>query len=300
MLDSRRLGNGLRRLGLILKRFGLSPKKQLDRIGYYAALLRRHGVRGTFFITGVVLEKHFTKIGRIDTSGVEWGIHGDVHTDFSQLSGQMQESHVRNAVRLFDSQKFFFGGFRAPYLKTNECTLETISRQGRFAYDSSVSIFWDDVFDGAKSSFGFIQSFYRPRRHSAGQSLPWVDRSFVEIPVSLPDDDVLLDREGYGAERVFEVWEKILSACHKNGELFVLQLHPERIYELGDVLENLIMKAKSMDPPIWIATLGEITDWVRRKGPEEKWPKPYTAAFGVTGDIDSITLFDFVDRLIKW
>lgn len=300
MFRSRGLGKGFRRLGLILKRFGFSPKKQTDRIEYYASLLKRCGIRGTFFIPGVVLRKYSRELLKIGVGCVDWGIHGDVHTDFSRLSIQMQETQMKNAVRLFDMEKLSFNGFRAPYLKTNEHTLDTVGHQNRFLFDSSIPILWDDCFGVEQKSFGFIQDFYYPRLHSAKASLPWSRGALVEIPVSLPDDDILVDREGLNSAEVLKVWLKILEVSHKKGELFVLQLHPERIYELGEVLEDLIRRARCFQPSVWVASLAEIAEWFRNKGPEREWPAPHESAFSVTGDIDSITLLDFFDRLRKW
>ena len=300
MLDSRGLAKGFYRLSLILKRFGWTADRQVKGIGLYAAILKRQGIRGTFFIPGVVLEKYWKDIRRIDTGSVEWGIHGDVHTDFSKLISSDQRAHTRNAVRLFDDQGLKFFGFRAPYLKINEGALDAIAAQGRFKYDSSYPVLWDEVYGKDEKFSGFIRDFYRPSQSSSSRALPRMEKTLVEIPVSLPDDDILVDRERLPPGRVLEIWTKILMKSHEKGEVFVLQLHPERIFELGETLESLIERAKAMDPPVWIAPLGEVAGWASQGGCEGRWPAGARSAFSVTGDIDSITLFDFVDRVRKW
>ncbi len=300
MLDSRGFAKGFYRLGLIFRRFGWTPDRQVKGIALYAAILRRQGVRGTFFIPGVILEKYWRDISREDVGGVEWGVHGDVHTDHSKLAAEEQKAHARNAVAMFDAQKTPFTGFRAPYLKVNAGVLEALEAQGRFRYDSSYPVLWDEFYGKDEKFYGFIGEFYRPERHSVSRSLPRMNRALVEVPVSLPDDDVLVDRERLAPEKVLAVWSKILEASHARGELFVLQLHPERIFELGGILEALIQKAKAMRPPVWIASVGEVAGWTGKGGFEGRWPDGYASAFSVSGDIDSITLWDFIDRVRKW
>jgi hypothetical protein len=60
---------------------------------------------------------------------------------------------------------------------------------------------------------------------------------------------------------VQEVWEEILSLSYKRGELFTLQLHPERFFLCKNTLERLIRKAKKYTPRVWIASLSQIAEW---------------------------------------
>ena len=207
---------------------------------------------------------------------------------------------MAEAIRSFDEYHFPFSGFRAPYLKSHDRMSPILSQTGRFTYESSRPLLWDDIFGDRQKSFGFIEDFYKPCMHSTVASLPSIRGDLVDIPVSLPDDDILVDREGFPPERVSEIWEKMLAQCHQKGELFTLQLHPERIYELRTVLERLIDKAKSFDPPVWLTSLSGIARWTRQRNTDERWPAPYRAAFCVTGDIDCLAAVDFIDRLKQW
>ncbi|MHC4122172.1 MAG: polysaccharide deacetylase family protein [Planctomycetota bacterium] len=300
MFYSRGVKKGFKRLSYINKRFGLTAAKQMKSIDYYASLLRRHNIKGTFFIPATLLESYFKDINRIKIDNIEWGIHSDIHTDLSRLGKEAQMEHIDNAVEIFDKLGVLFRGFRAPYLRINDYTLGVIDEKNRFLYDSSSSILWEDVYKGDESSSNWIRNFYKPQFHSQKISFPEMfSEGLVEMPVSLPDDDILLDREDFDVDSVLSVWENILEICSGRKELFVLQLHPERIYDLDSALDSLIKKAKSFDPPIWIASLGEIAEW-RKNTASEKWPVPYHAAFCITGDIDSITILDFLKRLKEW
>jgi len=88
----------------------------------------------------------------------------------------------------------------------------------------------------------------------------------LELPVSLPDDDLLIDRLGIKHEEVLpQIWGEILKQTYSRGELFTLQLHPERIPLCKDALDALLRKARTYAPPMWIAQLGEISRWWRER-----------------------------------
>ncbi len=91
----------------------------------------------------------------------------------------------------------------------------------------------------------------------------------------------------------------MLLDCHKNGEVFVLQLHPERFLEIEWALVSLINKAKSVQPPMWICTLGQLAQW-QQGNPQGRWPNPYQGVFCISGDIDAVAIGDFLIRLWEW
>jgi peptidoglycan/xylan/chitin deacetylase (PgdA/CDA1 family) len=299
MLRSRGLARGFRRLGYILKRFGWTPAKQMRRIQRYLDVLARHGVPGTFFVPASVLLRHAEAFRALRAPALEWGVHADTHTDLSRLDRASQLGQFVRAAAGFDRAGVRFTGFRAPYLKTNAQTLSALTEAGRFLYDSSRPLLWHEGDIRADRALQWIRGFYGPALHGAAAALPAFTDGVVSLPVSLPDDDILVDREGLAAPEILALWSRILTACHTSGEMFVLQLHPERSVELAEVLEELIRRAKALSPPVWIASLGQVARrW--RERPERRWPEPYQAAFCVSGDIDAVTLGDFWERLRRW
>ncbi len=296
---SRGFSKWARRLISIQRRFSFFPFKQMNIIRQYADCLRVHEVQGTFFIPAVLLDRYVTHLRTISPEIIEWGIHGFVHTDHSKLQYEQQKTQITKAVGIFERHGFSFKGFRCPYLRFNEHTKRILMETGCFQFDSSDSIIWEEVYgDGHKHS-QWIRDFYQPQPYRKNLARPYRIEQLIEIPVSLPDDDIMIDREQMKAAEILHVWSTMLSICHRSREVMVLQLHPERFLELKEVLMQLIKEAKSLKPAIWITTLGEVSGW-QKNNPPGTWPEPYQSAFCITGDIDAITIQDFFTRLVEW
>ena len=281
----------------VKKRFALSPKKQIDFIKHYISLLKKHNFKATFFISAKILEKHIQDLEAVSSDSIEWGIHGFIHKDMSELKPDELKEHISRAVAIFDRYGIAFRGFRAPYLRANIYNAKILAESGRFLYDSSTSIIWDEFYGQKHNYFNWVNNFYNPILHSDKASLPNKENVLIELPVSLPDDDILIDKEIYNAEEALLLWKNILRFCHEKNEMFILQLHPERIFELNNTLEALMVEARKLTPPLWITTLTQLAEWKRDNGATaNRWPSPYQGAFCLTGDIDSITIQDFIDR----
>ena len=88
----------------------------------------------------------------------------------------------------------------------------------------------------------------------------------MEIPVSFPDDEMMVERLGLtDAAAQAALWQAVLSLSHARGELFVLQLHPERFFLCADALADVLARARSLRPGVWLASLGEIAAWWQEK-----------------------------------
>ena len=299
LFSSRGVSRWGRRLGTVARRFSFLPYKQVGIIRQYADCLKAHGVRGTFFIPAILLEKYLSQISSIDPKVIEWGIHGWVHTDHSQLQYDQQVAQISRAVEIFDRCGISFQGFRCPYLRFNEHTHKALMAVGRFKFDSSASLVWEDVYGPRRQHYAWIRDFYKARTYGQASAIPCLEDRLMEIPVSLPDDDICIDRESLGPAEILGMWGGMARTCHRNGEVFVLQLHPERFLELQPVLEALIMQVKALQPAVWIATLSDVARW-KKDHPQDAWPQPYRGAFCITGDIDAVTIQDFFSRLREW
>lgn len=256
----------IKRLGHILARFGLTSAKMASCLRLYVETLERHGCRATFPITAVVLKRHRQLTRGLEKA--EFAVHGYVHTDYSRLSPRKERNHIEKAVAIFQSCQLPFSGFRLPYLRASESTLDTLA-QFPFTYTSNVAIQWDVLNKGeydrtAWASYERALRFYDVKRASCYSSLPRHQGRLVEIPMSIPDDEALVDRLGVReASQIAEVWTRILERTYERGELFVLQLHPERIKACKEALEAVLARARQKSPPIWIATMAEIGHWWR-------------------------------------
>ena len=301
MLRSRGLAKGFKRLFFILERFGVTPRKHIRCLNHYIAILKKYNIKATFFIPALIVNKYAGDIKTLDSAVIEWGIHADVHTDLSRLDKQTQEEHIKKAIQTFDRLGIVFSGFRAPYLKTNNNTQAVLAGQHRFEYDSSKTVLWDDIYGPGNSSYGWASMFYKFEKSTLNTVMPYKKDGILEIPVSLPDDDMLFDRDKLTVKQTGDIWIKMLKVCVRRNELFVLQLHPERIFEAEEALSRLISEAQRSDPPVLITTLRDIANLFNdNKLADKVWPEPYRAGLCISGDIDSLTLLDFVDRLKKW
>jgi hypothetical protein len=58
---------------------------------------------------------------------------------------------------------------------------------------------------------------------------------------------------------------RILADSYELGELFTLQLHPERIVLCRDALAAVLAQARALEPAVWLARLDEIATWWRAR-----------------------------------
>jgi len=292
-LNSRGLENGFCRLNKIKKRFGITPEKLLKAIEHYLEILKPCGIKPTFFITACILDRYINGIKRIGFDCAEWGIHGFVHTDHSRMALREQKKQIEKAIQVFDKHRVPFKGFRPPYLRTNGDTVKAVHDAGRFTYLSSKTILWDEIYGPELKSLRWSNNFYQPL--PLASAFPYLAASgLVEIPVSLPDDDSLMDRDNLDPESVQELWLRMLRLTQQKNGVFILQLHPERIFELDGVLIRLIKEAKSLNPPLYISSLGELAQVHSDQRPGTR------GIFCITGDIDAMAIGDFALRLKEW
>jgi hypothetical protein len=78
--------------------------------------------------------------------------------------------------------------------------------------------------------------------------------------VCVPDDEMLVDRLHLPAQACARVWCEILDATHARGDLFTMQVHPERFVKSLAAVRAVLTKADSLDG-VWTARLDEIAQW---------------------------------------
>jgi hypothetical protein len=140
-----------------------------------------------------------------------------------------------------------------------------------FSYASNQPILWDVLGSaglGLSSHPGYQRAIalYEPWNASERPSVPRLRGNVVEIPVSLPDDEMLLDRLPGGARDLLRLaWRRILSRTYELGELFALQLHPERIAPGMAALSAVLGDARVHGSQLWIARLDQVAEWWRAR-----------------------------------
>ena len=166
-------------------------------------------------------------------------------------------------------------GFRAPYLGINKKMLKTLAEAG-FHWDSSRCYLQKGLIPES-GSVDLILDFYKPMKKWELAS----HNGLMEIPLSLPDDEILVDRLGYKGKRIGELWIDMCEKMVDAEQVPVLQLHPERARLCRDALDSIFEWARKSD--IEFKFLSEIA-----KGRFEPGK-----TIVLSGDIDYMTISDF-------
>jgi peptidoglycan/xylan/chitin deacetylase (PgdA/CDA1 family) len=257
------------RLFKIFQRYGLSSKKMKSNLQLYVDTVSEHEVVPTFPITASLIKRYHKCINEFADNGVEFCIHGYDHFDYTKLSSDQRSNQLNKAVMQFQKKNLKVTGFRFPYLCYNHECLADLSKKN-IKWDSSSCVSWPLSNKVKYKSNNYIKyqemiNRYNYRKADSCVSVPKFFRNLLQIPVFLPDDD-LLERLGImDNETVSNIWNQILNWTHSKGEIFTLQLHPERITLYKKALESLIERAKSLEPKVWLASLGSIYEWWNEK-----------------------------------
>lgn len=261
------LVNTAKRALTLLQRHGLSDVNMKVNVVAYNNLVRKYKSAPTFFIPTTIYEKY-----KDTFYGMETGAHGWQHVYYTELTKEDIKLHLNRIEAK---------GFRAPYLAYNDFILSLLSKQ--FEFDSSTSHLWKLRGIIPNKEYQLSCKFYKPIE----SELPFMIGDMVEIPVSLPDDEMLVERLGIkDSSALFHLWKQILEKSRKNKSMFILQVHPERFKICEKAIEQLLLLATKYKD-VWICTMKELADQWRK---EQKWPKGYVSVFTVSGDVDRMRL----------
>lgn len=253
---------------MILGRFGPTPARMVRCLERYVAITDAYGVTPTLPLTARVLERNAPTIRSFVDRGVEFAVHGLVHDDHKIRSLEEQRRSISAAMAIFDVAGVPHSGFRAPYLRYNAAT-ELALRELQVSYHSSQAVFFPvvalDMAEPRINAYQRVLALYGALDAERSVVRPRLDAGLVHIPVALPDDESMIERLRLGPESRVSIWTAILARSYHRSELFTLQLHPERAFELDDALEAVLADARRRRPAIWIARLDEIADWWRRR-----------------------------------
>lgn len=226
------------------------------------ALLRRHGLRATFFVPGFTAERYPTVVKAITEDGHEIAHHSYLHESTRGMSLATEAAMIDRGLEALDRVVGVRPvGYRAPMWEMNRHTPELLIERG-FEYDSSLMDC--DVPYVLAGSDG---------------------RDIVEIPPHWALDDweqyaYLPELTGSGLiespAKALEMWSWELEAMHAEGLCFVLTSHPFLSGRPGRVraLERLIELMASLGG-MWITTLAEIAAHARTLGLTPRhFPRP--------------------------
>ncbi len=146
-------------------------------------LLRRHGVRGTFFVLGDVAVRHPELVRAIAAAGHEIACHGMTHRPLWRLTPdtlrrELKDFRAALCAALGEDPAV---GFRAPTFSLDASTawaIEVLKQEG-FTYDSSVFPFRTGLYGVGGAPLGI----YRPAPGDPARHHP--DGALVEFPVAV-------------------------------------------------------------------------------------------------------------------
>jgi peptidoglycan/xylan/chitin deacetylase (PgdA/CDA1 family) len=256
------------RTAMVVSRFGATASAMARRLERYRSIAEAHGVRPTWPTTACVLERHPELLRRYADLGVELAVHGLVHGDHAALDFRRQHETITRALDIFARAGLRPSGFRGPYLRYNEATREVVRALGLRYHSSQAFVFpmlSTDVDDAAAARYALALKLYAAVDARTTAVRPRLQDGLVDIPVAVPDDEILLDRLRLAEPALSAEWLHVLELTYRRGELFTVQLHPERIHELGNALDATLAEARERRPAVYIARLDEIAEWWLRR-----------------------------------
>ena len=214
------------------------------------AMLDRHAIPATFFMTAVDAMLHPEMVQSIQKSGRhEIGVHGWIHEFTPRLDAAEEERLLDQAI---DYLTKVTGkrpvGYRAPSWAFSEVTLDLILKKG-FLYDSSLQAM-DEPYEIAS------------RGEPTGLVELAIDWTLTETP--------FLGQNGRmpQPELLYQLYRDEFDGAYEEGTMFVLTLHPYLSGHRAPMthLDRFVTYMKSK-PGVWFATCEEIARYVKGQAP---------------------------------
>jgi len=202
--------------------------------------------------------------------GVEIGIHGYVHNDYRLLSEGEQYKQTEQAISLFTNRQIAYRGFRNPYLGWTEASQHIFGSVG-LAYESNHAVLhtvidFDRLSPAGKRGYEKSLALFQAVPASHYTLRPHFEGPLLSIPVSIPDDEMLVDRLRItSAEEIGRIWSSIMAQVYDLGGLYTLNLHPERARRCKPALHALLSAARNQPLPVWVARLEDIAQWWQKR-----------------------------------
>ena len=256
-----------RRARSLVNRYGFTSGRARRRIDDCVAILAAHECAPSFMVPGRVVQTHPAYCRSLVDRGAELALHGFDHVDFKTLSPAAIVRQFERSADAFERAGIPFHGFRCPYLSATDELFQHLPR-GVVSYSSNVAVRWSEA--GVESTGNAVarqlETFYAPLDADTTIVLPFVRaEGMIELPCSLPDDIQLYDGLQAGEQGLQEAWCRMLDAVYARGELHVLLFHPELADRCRRALGALLTRARSLEPHVWVATLGDVAAWWRER-----------------------------------
>src|SRR5918911_795178 len=226
--QSRGPRNMAARLLTIMARFGLGPRKSLAHLAVLLGITDRWAVRPTLPVTAVVARRHPQVMHWLAERGVELAAHGYVHNDYEALAREAQFEQVQRAHDELLRLGLHVQGWRCPYSRWNAHTLAAVRAAG-FAYDATPTYAWPAYAQEhialpphAAADYARLCRLFGVRDAGRQSVLPTMVDGLVQIPMSIPQDEDMVDRVHLNAASMSRVWRRERAAArvtvHADGD----------------------------------------------------------------------------------
>jgi peptidoglycan/xylan/chitin deacetylase (PgdA/CDA1 family) len=230
--------------------------------------LADQGCAPTLATPGIVVKNRPRFFRGLQEAGAEIAVHGYQHVDLNAYPVARACKQLAKAVDVINSNGIDVNGFRCPYLGCTEKLLDALPK-GLFRYSSNKAICWEGL-QGINDGYTNIvldtlHNLYQAKASTDLISVPYTRSNMHEIPICVPDDMELLDGLNLSADGVANAWGQILDRTHRRGEMFTLMFHPELASLCEQPFHEVLSRAKLKRPQVWVARLGDISEWWAEK-----------------------------------
>jgi len=251
----------------IYSRYGLNASRFSKTLNEFIGLLNHFQIKATLPVTALVFKKNYSLFKTI-SSKAEFAVHGLRHVDYTYLDHEVIGRHLESSSRIFNHFGIWNFGFRFPYLGRNNKLIRMISEFG-FDWDSSEVIDYGILkknFSHSKQWNGYqrLITHYNAKPVHSTPGIPYTKEGILEIPVALPDDDILVDHFRCSNSEIFNKWMQMMQIARERHSHLNLQIHPERFLLYQKALSEFLGTiTKHTD--IWIASLNQIAEWYQER-----------------------------------
>lgn len=285
----------MKRASKMVRRYGLSEKRMIRSLYQMSADARERGIGMTVPVVGNILSgKRADFLKGLCHERFEIAVHGYRHDDFSALEVGRLRGDISKAKETFEGYGFHPVGYRSPYLRPKEDLARLLSEYG-FAYSSSKTVISDRSTASNRmaleKSDGIAREIYGTPVSEPNSTSANPESGVIEIPVSLPDDEILIDRMGIRDDDLLGgILEDVIRASLGSVQFAVIQIHPERYLLMRKALLSAVDKLLR-EGDIGFVTLRELNDRIRlrRSSPSVAGNDRFVC---VTGDLDIMSLRD--------
>lgn len=212
------------------------------------ALLKKHGIKATFYVPGIVAENYTEAVMKIKEGGHEIAHHGYDHIPPTSLSEEEQvEAIVQGKETLKRVLNVVPVGYRSPGSGLGKKTLDALVDNG-IIYDSSMM--GDDMPYEFKTPGG---------KKILELPWKWVTDDFVFYSFNYYPPLTYKKAPPVDPRTVTQIWKDEFDVIHEEGLYMMAIGHPHQIGQASRIkaLEDFINYIKKQDD-VWIATGEEI------------------------------------------